>query len=304
MKKLLVVLASIALFETPQAQSQSGGVPVKLIATAESTHGREVSSIPQSDVTAYQDHKPATLSSWIPATGANAALQLYVLIDDASGSYVGTELSEIRQFITSQPETTLTGVAYMQNGTARIVHKLTAQHQEAANSVRLPLGAIAAGSSPYIALSDLIKHWPATSARREVVMITPGVDALGGPPPVDPYLDTAIADAQRAGIVVFTIYTPHVGHFGHSYFGISWAQNYLAELSEDTGADMFGFGNIPPVSFAPFFKQISDRLANQYIATVLMVPGSKAGFEPVRLITKTPNTDIVTQTRVYVPLGG
>jgi hypothetical protein len=135
-------------------------------------------------------------------------------------------------------------------------------------------------------------------------MITPGVDALGGPPPVDPYLDTAIADAQRAGIVVFTIYTPHVGHFGHSYFGISWAQNYLAELSEDTGADMFGFGNIPPVSFAPFFKQISDRLANQYIATVLMVPGSKAGFEPVRLITKTPNTDIVTQTRVYVPLGG
>jgi hypothetical protein len=185
-----------------------------------------------------------------------------------------------------------------------MAHTLASEHADAAARVRLPLGMIAAGSSPYLSLSDLIKHWPATTARREVVMISPGSDPLGGPPPIDPYLETAINDAQRAGIMVFTIYTPHVGHFGHSYYELYWGQSYLSQLSEDTGADMFGFGNIPAVSFAPFFKQISERLANQYIATLLMTPGAKAGFEQIRLIATSPNADLVAQTRAYVPLGG
>ena len=135
-------------------------------------------------------------------------------------------------------------------------------------------------------------------------MISSGIDPLGGRPPVDVYLNSAIGDAQRAGIVVYSIYTPHSGHFGRSFWMINWGQNYLSELSEQTGGDMYGFGSIPPVSFAPFFKDIRLRLDNQYLTTVLMQPGKGAGFQPLRLISKEPNGEIVSQKQVYVSLGG
>lgn len=311
MKKMLFPLAAVTaaafifLVNAPHALSQAQGVPVKITVTAEPAHGEEtLAVIPQADVSAYQNNKPVTVARWVPARGPNSALELFLLIDDSSSSYLGTQLADTRQFIDSQPATTLTGVAYMQNGIARVLQSPTTDHAAAAKTLRLPLGRITAGASPYLSLSDLIKRWPASSARREVVMISSGIDPLGGPPPVDAYLETATGNAQRAGIVVYTIYTPHVGHFGRSFFEVNWGQNYLSELSEDTGGDMFGFGNIPPVSFAPYFKEIVNRLANQYVTTLNLVPGSKSGFESIRVMTKEPNTDLVTQTRAYVQLGG
>ena len=54
-------------------------------------------------------------------------------------------------------------------------------------------------------------------------------------------MDAAIQDAQCAGVVVYSIYTPGAGHFGHSYFRTTWGQNYLAELSEMTGGESYDF---------------------------------------------------------------
>ncbi|HUA86710.1 MAG TPA: hypothetical protein VMB85_22790 [Bryobacteraceae bacterium] len=306
MRKIsLVPFALILLLQAPPARPADEGIPVKITATAEPMQDNEVALIGPNQVTAYQNREQVTVSSWVPARGPNAALELFVLIDDASQTtHLGSQLNEIRQFVQSQPPTTLTGVAYMQNGIARVLQNPTRDHALAAKTIRLPFGQITAGASPYISLSDLIKRWPASGARREVVMISSGVDPLGGPPPVDPYLQSAIRDAQRAGIIVYSIYTPHAGHFGRGFWMINWGQNYLSELSEETGGDMFGFGFIPPVSFAPFFKEIMLRLENQYLTTLLMHPGKGAGFQPLRLISKAPNAEIVSQKQVYIPLGG
>jgi hypothetical protein len=86
-------------------------------------------------------------------------------------------------------------------------------------------------ASPYLSLSDLIKRWPGKSARREVVMVTSGVDPLGGFGPMNPYLDAAIEDAQRNEIVVYAIYMPAAGHAGHSFFRMNWAQNRELETA-------------------------------------------------------------------------
>ena len=88
-------------------------------------------------------------------------------------------------------------------------------------------------------------------------MITSGVDPDNGPGPLNPYLDRAIATAQRAGVVVHSIYFGGAGHFGHSYWQINWGQNFLAQLAEETGGEFFWQGASNPVSFAPYFKELN-----------------------------------------------
>lgn len=125
--------------------------------------------------------------------------------------------------------------------------------EKAAGALRLPLGKIAAGSSPYLSLGDLIKKWPTCCVRREVLFISSGVDRLGGLGVTNPYVDSAIEQAQRAGVLIFTIYTLGLGHSGHSFWRMSWGQNHLAQLTEETGGESYMLGFGPPVSFARIY---------------------------------------------------
>ena len=158
--------------------------------------------------------------------------------------------------------------------------------------------------SPYLSLTDLIKRWPRSSARHEVVMVTSGVDPLGGFGTINPYLDSAIEDAQRNGVAVYAIYTPAAGHAGHSFFRMNWAQNHLAQLAEETGGEAYMLGFGPAVSFAPYLHEIDARLRHQYRVTVLMKPEKRGGFREVRFTTEVPNAELVAPARVYVPAAG
>ena len=87
-------------------------------------------------------------------------------------------------------------------------------------------------------------------------MITSGIDTFYGGGYPDPYVDTAVQDAQCGGVVVFSIYTPEAGHFGHTYWRIYWGQNYLAQLSEETGGESYYFlGAQAPVAFEPYLNE-------------------------------------------------
>ena len=44
--------------------------------------------------------------------------------------------------------------------------------------MRLPLGSTGASDSPYLSLISLLKGWPENKMRREVLMVTDGVDRL------------------------------------------------------------------------------------------------------------------------------
>ena len=57
----------------------------------------------------------------IPAQGDSAALQLMILIDDTLNPSVGNNLTDLKDFISAQPASTLIGVGYMANATANIV---------------------------------------------------------------------------------------------------------------------------------------------------------------------------------------
>jgi hypothetical protein len=127
-------------------------------------------------------------------------------VDDAVSSSVGIQLSDIRRFIEQQPAASAIGIGCLRNGTVEIRQTPTLDRAKAAAALRIPLSSTGTMASP-LSLSDLIKRWPAGTKCREVLMITSGDDPLGGIGPSNPYADSAIDDAQRAGIVVYGIRT-------------------------------------------------------------------------------------------------
>jgi hypothetical protein len=282
-------------------ESPATGTPVHMIVTAEARHGTDVPVIQKEDVMVYQGRDHVKTTDWIPLQGDRAALELFLLLDDASGSSLGSQLEDLRRFINSQPSTTRIGVGYMRNGTVDMVQNLTDDHNKAAKSLRLPFGDAGVNGSPYFSVSDLIKRWPEAPVRREILMVSDGIDRYGPGGASDPYVDQAVEQAQRAGIVIFSIYSPGAGHFGHSFWRINWGQNNLSQLSDETGGESFYLGSEAPVSFSPYLDDLSRRLLHQYLLTFQAKPVKKAGMQSVKLRTEVSNAELVAADSVYVP---
>ena len=274
-----------------------------MIVTVEPHKGAEAPVVNRDDVLVYEKKNRDQVTDWIPAQGDHAGLEFFVLVDDGSSPALGTQLADIKKFIGELPTTAKVGVAYMQNGVARIEQNLTSDHDLAAKAVRLPLGYFSANASPYFSLSDLVKHWQLDESRHEVIMITSGFDPYYGIGDTqDPYLEAAIHDCQRSGVLVSAIFAPGGGHLGHSYWLNYWGQIYLSKLTEETGGEGYylGFVGSAP-DFSPFLRDAANRLNHQYLLTFLARPQKKSGLQPVKLRTELHNVDLVSADEVYVP---
>jgi hypothetical protein len=304
---LFVFLFALASLECAAAQQAPSavGIPVHILVTVEPKHGSNAPVITRDDVMVHQGKDRDQVTDWTPAQGDRAALELFILIDDDANTSLGSQLEDIRQFINAQPSTTKIGVAYMQNGIARVAQEPTSDHAQAAKALRLPMGAGGANASPYFSLSDLVKKWPTGAERREVLMVSDGIDRYYGEGDLeDPYLQAALDDAGKAGIVVSAIYTPGVGHYGHSYWQNYWGQIYLSQLADKTGGEAYYIGFTgAPVTFAPYLDDVARRLAHQYFLGFLAKPEKKSGWQQIRLSTEIPNVDLVSAGRVYVSPG-
>jgi len=280
----------LAREEVPQAV-----VPVQMTVTAEARHGKEIPELKPGDILVFANKER------LPVTDLNqrTALELFILIDDASGVSLGSQFNDIRRFIQTQPAGTAVAIGYLRNAMVEVVQDLTVDHAKAAKALRLPIGYPGVMPSPFLALSDLIKRWPASAARHEVLLVSSGIDPIGGGI-ADPYLYAAIEHAQRAGVIVYAIYTPAAGHRGHSFWQMNWGQNHLAQIAEETGGECYMLGFGPPVSLAPYLSELSEHLAHQYLVTFLAKAGPKAGFRAIRFATEVPNAEIVGANRIYV----
>ena len=301
-----LAIALLALATTPhqsaaQQTSTSGNNPVSAVITVEAHHGNTVPELATQDVMVYEGRERDKVTDVVRLTGDRAGLELFLLIDDAANRSFDNQLQDLRQFIDAQPATTVIGVGYMRNGTVDVVQNPTPDHALAAKALRVPLGDPGSSPSPYFSLVDLTKRWPAAPLRREVVMMTDGVDRLWGSGAEDPYVDQAIDALQKAGITVYSIYTPGVGHYGHSRWSMNWGQNYLSEVSERTGGEMYNYMMGAALSFSPFLKEISDHLTHQLLVSFIPKPENKTGFRGVRFRTEVPNAELVGPDRVWVP---
>ncbi len=270
-----------------------------LIVTAEGRGGAAPPEVIRDDVSVELNRRPARVEKWVPLRGSEAALQLYIVIDDAADPDLGLQFNDLKSFVGGQPGTTEIGLAYLRNGAANIVAPLTANHAEFAKALRIPLGQPGISASPYMGISDLVKKWPAAEARREILLISSGIDPWSPPDPQNPYLLKAIADAQRAGILVHSIYHSGAGHAGHSYWRINWGQSYLSELGDETGGEAYWEGFRSPVSFSPYLKDLAQRLQNQYLLTI-EAKGVKPGLQPVRVAATKSSVSLMAASEIQI----
>jgi hypothetical protein len=272
-----------------------------MVVSLEAKHGGEVPTINREDVLVKQGKDRLRVTGWIPLQGDQAGLELYVLLDDGANSTVSLQFEDLRQFMNAQAASTAIAVAYMQHGTVEVVQNLTKDHAQADKALRMPLSSSSISGSPYESISDLIKRWPESTARREIFVVSSGIDSLYGGGPDDPYLTEAIQRAQRAQIQIYAIYASGAGHFGHSYWRFNWGQNDLSQLADETGGEFYVQGLETPIAFKPFLDQFTDRLTHQYRLTFLAKPDKKAAYQRVTLETEVPNAEVVAADKVYVP---
>ena len=288
----------VAQSSTPPATSAS------LLVTLEPKRGKQIPPVDANDVTVTMGKEKSRITSLVKTGENGSTLQLLLLIDDSSGTSFDTQISTLKDFVTGLPQTTEIAIGYMRNGTNQMTTSFTRDHAAAAKTIRLVFGPGGADVSPYDSLSEAIKNWPTGAQRREVVMISSGVEGLGGGyAPDNPYVNRGISDAQKAGVVVYTIYNPSAGHAGHSYWQQNIGQNFLSQLSDETGGESYYLGFGAPVSFAPYFQEIGERLANQYVLTFDVTPQKKSELQQVKVRITEKDASIAAADRVFVKAG-
>lgn len=307
-RKSLVIAGGVltgVLFLTAHAPDST--VPVKMTVTMAAEEGKRVPEVKLEDVIVKQGKSRLRVTDWVPATGDRAGLDLFILIDDASESSLGLQFKDLGDFINAQPASTSVAVGYTRDATVQIAQNFTVDHAAAAKALRLPTGMTQAFRNPYLSLVDLMKRWPEHPNRREVIMVTDGVDRFRGGlrfrglSPISPDVDTASVVAQRTGTIIHTIYFPGVGRFHHNFWEVTNGQNGIAKLSEETGGESFFLGTLPPVSFKPYLDQIQRILDNQSLLTFEAKPGKKAGLQSVTLTTEVAGVELASADGVWVP---
>jgi hypothetical protein len=307
-RKALVVIGGVlasVLFLTAHAPDST--VPVKMTVTMDVEEGKRVPEVTPEDVIVKQGKSRLRVTDWVPATGDRAGLDLFILIDDSSESSLGLQYKDLRDFINAQPPTTSVAVGYTRDATVQIEQNFTLDHAAAAKALRLPLGMTQAFRNPYLSLVDLMKRWPEHPNRREVIMVTDGIDRFRGGSrfyglsPVSPDVDTASVVAQRTGTIIHTIYFPGVGRLHHNFWEVTNGQNGISKLSEGTGGESFFLGTVAPVSIKPYLDQIQRILDNQYLLTFEATPNKKEGLRPVTLTTEVAGVELASADGVWVP---
>jgi hypothetical protein len=188
----------------------------------------------------------------------------------------------------------------MENGRAVLASPLSADHAQVVLEIHLPAGP---SSNPYFTLSDLVQHWPSQTrgARREVVVICDGIDRNNPHLDLDdPYVQAAISDSVRAGLVVYAIYWQSRNTGDNSSSG----QSLMGEVTQATGGNSYGNGMGNPVSFEPYFDDLARRLENQYEVGFVARLEHKPAIEDFKLKVTGLAVDVTAPQQVYVDRAG
>lgn len=318
-----------------QGQGQNNAAQLHLVITDQALNDdREVPLLRQDNVQVKVGKDNAKVTHLIPAQGDSAALQLFLLIDDTcEPTAIGSNLNDLRDFIAAQPASTVVGVGYMSNTSVQIAQNFTGDHALAAKAVRLPRGTSSAMDSPYLSLASLVKGWPQQKLRREVLLVSDGIDRLRGDttgsvgapnpfasvgprgrmtgapaattmPTISSDADTASQASQRYGVIVHSIYATGVGRMSRNSWEAQLGQGGIAKITDETGGEYFALGTQNAVSFKPYLQRLQKILENQYFLVFQVAPRNKGGLQRVRVSTDVANADLAAANNVWVPANG
>lgn len=288
----------------PARQNNDPGLPVRIIVTAEPRHGKTVPPLEAADVTVKEGRDKRPVDGLTPL---------------GPGSYHPVDVIDRRFFARH--------VRYRNPGAEAVCERAAAanvrsrglyderhgpnggefhQRPRGSREFDTPVARCRRiGCRPYDSLTDAVKKWPTTPAdRKEIIMISSGVENLGGGfDPENPYVNAGIDSAVKAGVIVYTIYNPSAGHEGHVFWRNTWGQSFLSELSDATGGEAYIIGFGSPVSFQPFLEEIMEAQRHQYVLTFLAKAENKSSFQQIKASVMEKDASLAAPTKVYVRAG-
>ncbi|MGH9481189.1 MAG: hypothetical protein ACRD1L_03770 [Terriglobales bacterium] len=303
----------------PQAPANPNTLGV--VVTALAPDGSALPPIETAQVAVRQGHEPVPVTTWLPCTGANARLDLALVLDDDTRN-LGSGLDDLKHFIGALPPTTAVALVYLHTSTVSINQALTMDHAKAAQELRMPSGGTSSSPSPYGSLQALFAKWPAhPGRRREMILISDGQEHAGGNDVSNVTYQTAVADAVRSGVVVYTIFATGspdnmdsgalgvpLGPAGRGFAALNSStidanngvQN-LAGMAEATGGQAYAQGNGTPPRLVQFLQQIGQRMNSQYILGFTPAPNKNGGLVGLKVEVKDSRSKITAPSEVFVP---
>jgi len=279
------------------------------------------------DVKVKQGKTMYTVTQLIASRDQSAGLQLMIMIDETLNTQaVGNNLTELKEFVRAQPPMTAVGVAYMANAGVNVVQQFSTDHEAVANAIRLPRGTRSTMDSPYLSLISLVKGWPKQNIRREVLMISDGIDRLRGETPTPSQLgprfgvrgtngptvyhsmptisvdaDSASEISQRYNVIFNAIYSPGIGRAGRSSWDLDLGLGGLSKIADETGGECYSLGTSNPVGFKPYLDRFQRNLNNQYYLIFLAEPKRKGSLQRIKIYSEKPDSEIAAPDNVWVP---
>jgi hypothetical protein len=296
----LVTFAAVAVRSANGApQAEVSNVPVTTVVTVLGPNYTAPPAVGKTDVVVHTGDRRADVVGWDAAQGEKSALQLAIVIDELSN--IGPQLDDLRKFVQAQSKETSVGLFYAQNGITQVVAPFSTDHDAVAKKVRITSGFPGASTSIYLSLMDVMKKFSG-GGRHEILVIADGIDRFRGDPN-SPDVDLTIEKAQKAGIVIHTLYARGPDRAARNLFRSNYGQSNLAQMTDETGGESFFQGLDTPISFAPFLEQLDMVLHNQYFLTFTTPRSSKKGGElrGFRTSTEQRNVEISHARDVLVP---
>ncbi len=279
------------------AQRRGSARPVTIPVTLRaSDDDAPVRAIQASDLTVLEDGAPQQILSLRDTQRLPIALA--VLIQDDVVSSIANEIDPLADFIRRLPEGSRVLVGYMGAGSLRVRQRWTTNTERAADSLRIPLGtASAAPYNPYVQIREGLRRFESIPAgRRAMLVVTDGLDLSRGVSSSSPSqsidLDRAIRESQRRGVAIYSFYAPTLGGTANAGAVLTLnGQGSLNRLSDESGGRAFFQGTGAPVSFAPYFRQLTASLGNQYALTFLPTETDK-GYRRIEVTTQAPGIKV------------
>lgn len=295
-----VIGLGVLLFAGVPVWSQATG---QILVTVQAKHhGDKAAPLTVNDLQVKIEGKQAIVKDVHLANSEPVEL---VLLLDATNGRDAALFNDLAGFIRALGPHVRSSIAYMISGQAVFSEPFSNDPAVVLRGLRVQTSP---SSSAYFCISDLAKHWPsqAQHVRREVVMVTDGVEpyANGMYDPSNTYVNAAIDDASRAGMVVHTMFwiRTAMNLTTNSFYFVG--QNYLQLLSDATGGSNYGTGNSAPVSLQPFLEDLLVRLNSQYRVEFDLPAGLKVNQGLDMSVKNNNKAEKVTAPKRFVTVAG
>jgi hypothetical protein len=270
-------------------------IPISLFTKEELKSGQINEFIEAGFIGVKENGQDSTILSIRTVT--STPIHIAILIqEDLVGSF-NLQLKEISNFIRTLPADSRVMVAYMRSGSLDVRQRFTTDLDKAAASLRIVSGSESfAPRSPYGSVDEVLNRFEALpTGRRAIMLFSDGVDPYDRLdslfPSQSPDLERAILKSQRSGVAVYSFYNEATYTKNGSSRFVNAGQGSLNKLSQETGGKAFFSGSFAPVSYDPFFKELSGMISRQFALTYLS-KNMKKGYYRVEVTSTNPDVKV------------